>query len=207
MGLFSKKQESEEQIAERLCKDAGHVIEMFKSVFTKPQGFDARGAVIFVSALTGYACHQAVVANKEPVQLLETNDGRKFYFGDSVNKYLLESKLNTVGMVAAVTGISADDIHAIVIKCVSVIGDNSYTIGGVNPDWLYKEIKNCWNGIYNNMTGRYCKSPSEWPILFGIVTQNIVNIAVSGGAPKEEAGKLSAEAMIYMSKYDDDSLL
>jgi len=39
------------------------------------------------------------------------------------------------------------------------------------------------------------------------VAQNIVSIALEGGAPKEATGKLSAEVMIYMSKLDDDSFL
>ncbi len=37
--------------------------------------------------------------------------------------------------------------------------------------------------------------------------QNIAQLALDAGAPKQEVGKLSAEVMIYMSKLDDDSFL
>lgn len=207
MGLFSKKPETEEQIVDRLCKDAGHVIDMFRSVFNTPAGLDARKALIFTSSVAGFACRQAVKANKETEMLVTTNDGRKFHFGDSVNKYLLESTFSTVGSVVAVTDLSVDDVQAIVKKCASAVGDDSYTLGGYNPQLLYNETKDCWNGIFNNMTARYCKTPSEWPMLFGIVVQNIAQLALNAGAPKEDVGRLSIEVMIYMSKLDDDSFL
>lgn len=207
MGLFKKKPETENQIVERLCSQAGHMIDMFKNVFTSPAGFDCEKAVILTSSLAGFACHQAVKANRESVQLVETADGRKFYFGDSVNRYLLESEFNTVGSVAVVTNISIDDIRDIVRKCAAAVGDNSYTLAGLNPQLIYNEAKECWNGIFNNMTSKYCKSPSEWPILFGIVAQSIAQIAINEGAPMEMTGTLSAEIMIYISKLDDDSFL
>lgn len=207
MGLFGKKPETEKQIVDRLCKDAGHVIDMFRSVFNTPAGLDARKALIFTSSLAGFACHQSVKANKEQAMLVKAKDGRNFYFGDSVNKYLLESKLCTVGSIVAVTGLSDDEVHEIVCKCASAIFDDSYTLGGYKPQLLYNETKDCWNGIFDNMTARYCKTPSEWPVLFGIVTQNIAQLALDAGAPKQEVGKLSVEVMIYMSKLDDDSFL
>lgn len=208
MGLFNKKQEPEDQIVDRLCGNAGNVVAMFQHVFDTPAGFDSRRAVIFTSSLAGFACHQAVKANKESYQLVTTADGRKFYFGDSVNKYLLESTYSTVGSITAVTDVPFEEIREIVRKCASVIGeDEGYTLGGYNPQLLYRETKECWNGIFDNMIARYCMTPSEWPLLFGIVAQNIVSIALEGGAPKEATGKLSAEVMIYMSKLDDDSFL
>ena len=207
MGLFGKESETEEQIVKRLCSQAGHIIAMFRDVFNSPAGFDSRKAVIFTSSLAGFACHQAVKANREKVELVELRDGRKYYFGDSVNKYLLENSLSTVSLIAAVTDISTDEIREIVCKCANAVGDDRYTLGGYKPQLIYNETKDCWNGIFDNMTAKYCKMPSEWPILFGIVAQNIAQMAIDGGVPKGKIGKLAAEVMIYVSKLDDDSFL
>ena len=39
MGLFNKKQESEDQIVDRLCGNAGNVVAMFQHVFDTPAAF------------------------------------------------------------------------------------------------------------------------------------------------------------------------
>lgn len=69
------------------------------------------------------------------------------------------------------------------------------------------EISECWDGIFENMTSRYCEKPSEWPVLFGIVAQNILIMFIDGGAPKDEAGMVAIESAVYMSKLDSDSVL
>ncbi len=49
----------------RLSNKASAIINMFKSVFNTSEGFDVQKAPIYASGLAGYACHQAVKANKE----------------------------------------------------------------------------------------------------------------------------------------------
>ena len=55
------------------------------------------------------------------------------------------------------------------------------------------------------MTAQYCKTPSEWPVLYGIVLQNCLMNAPDAGAPEEEAGRIALESAVYMSKLDRDS--
>ena len=72
------------------------------------------------------------------------------------------------------------------------------------PDPLYKEMKACWEGIFENMTARICTSSRQWPVLFGVVLQNI--LLHMGGDPRHNCYNALSTA-IYISKMDDRSLL
>lgn len=198
--------EINEQVIERLKDGAGHIIEMFKSVFNTPRGMDGRRALTFTAALAGHACHQAVKAEHGTFAVVTTNDGRNFYFGDDLNKYLLENDTNVVGHFTVVSGVGHETVLQIVKDCVLAVGKDEHTVCGFDPNILYKEISECWDGIFENMTSKYCEKPSEWPVLFGIVAQNILQMSIKGGAPKDEAGMVAIESAVYMSKMDFDSV-
>ena len=56
------------------------------------------------------------------------------------------------------------------------------------------------------MTVPFCKAPSEWPVLYGIVMQNILIESIKVGAPAEEAGRMAMECALVISRMDTDSL-
>ena len=55
------------------------------------------------------------------------------------------------------------------------------------------------------MTAKFCKVPNEWPVLYGIVLQNIMLEAMKV-APREEIAKMAMECAAIISKMDDDSV-
>lgn len=204
MGLFTKK-ETEEQVLKRLAGNAGHMIEMFKAHFNTSNGVDIFSALIFTSALAGHACHRAVKAEGGVFSVVSTKTGKNFYFGDDVNKYLLESRLSVVSFCTAVTDVTGDDVLKIAADQAMRIGAESNKICGYDPGPLYEQVSQCWDGIYDNMISKYCNSSAEWPILFGIVLQNILIAAINAGAPKDEAGRIAVECAMAVSKMDSDS--
>lgn len=209
MGLFGKKEkvETTEQKVKRLSQNAGNIVEMLKAPFRGPKGLDITGPVIYAAGLSGIASHEAVKALNGSFQQVGLNDNRKFYFGDDVNKYLMESVTSVYSFINAVAGMSQDELTELVRKAANSLGDDEFTILTKKPDHLYREIKDCWDGIFDNMTSRYCKSPDEWPILFSIVLQNLITTALSVGAPKEEVRDSSMMCALVLSKMDNDSLL
>ena len=204
MGLF-KKVETEEQLLKRLSGHAGNVLNMFKAYFNTPNGIDIRRALIFTAALAGHACHQAVKADKGSFAVVTTKDGKCFYFGDDLNRYLLEDRLSVVNFILAVSDISQDDVLAIVAGFANQVGAEDITVCGYGPKSLYEQVNSCWEGIFVNMTSQYCKTPPEWPILYSIVLQNIMLMAFDAGAPKDEVGKIAIESAVAVSKMDKDS--
>ena len=204
MGLFRKK-ETDEQVVKRLAGKAGGMIRMFKDSFNTPNGIDIRRALVFTASLAGHACHRAVKAEGGSFAVVTTNAGKKFYFGDDLNKYLLENRTSVVSFITAVTGVPQQDVLSIVVAFTQSVGGKELTVCGYDPKPLYEQVKSCWEGIYDNMTSKYCGSPAEWPVLFGIVVQNILLAAIGAGAPGDEAGRIAIECAAAVSKMDEDS--
>lgn len=196
----------EKAVVDRLCKYAGNTIAMLKKVLTGPQGTDLYIVTLYASGLAGIACHETVKALGKSMTVVETKDGKKFYMGDELNKYLHENMFAVTRMVRAVTETPEDVLMAVLKKQTETLGTEQFKVsGGLDPYDLYKNVKNCWNGIFDNMTKRYCESPEEWPIFFAIVLQNVVKESMEL-ASKEEIFNTVAEVACALSKMDDDSL-
>lgn len=188
---------------DRLCKNAEHIISMFEKVY--PDTFQR---LIYVSALAGYACHMAVKANNESFVKVKTKNGLAYYFGDNVNYYLFGNKFSVVNLMRAYyenkTGNNVPDINPYIKKMSEVVGDNTYLIGGkYNPEQIYKVSRDCWDGIYNNFTEKYCINPSEWPVLYAIILQNIM---LKSNLDANDTFYLALECTLFISKMDNDSL-
>ncbi len=197
--------DNEQQIVEKLANNAGHIVEMIKAYFTSIEGCDIRKALIFSSALAGHACHEAVKAENGKFTVITTSENKKFYFGDATNKYLIENDLSVVGFITAICQPAGEEVKSLFSDIASNIGTSDFSVCGMDPHPLYEDVHACWKGIDKNMTSKYCENPSEWPVLYGIVVQNILMSAIKCGAPKDEAGKMALECAIVFSKLDNDS--
>ncbi len=197
----------------RLSQNAGAIISMFKSVFDTPQGLDIYKALAFASGLAGHACHMAVKANNEEFIVVggEPASSKKFYLGEALNRYMYENEYSVLSFCNGffehcAKGEECPAIEDFVKKGVTVLYDDTYRIWGkLDPKDVYNEITGCWNGIYENMTAVYCESPEEWPVLFAIVLQNIMVLAMEV-APAKTLYEMALECAIYVSKMDNDSI-
>lgn len=195
----------------RIAGNAVNIAEMLKERFSGPFGLDNKKVLMLSAGMAGYACHQAVMANKQPYNLVTATDGRKFYMGDSVNKYLLDGKYSVLSWCdgffeTAGKFFTKPDPMEIVKKEVNVTANKEYRIwDSVSPAVAYKEVRACWEGIYDNMTAKYCSKPDEWPVLYGIVLQNIM-LEVSRMMTLSDVYDKALECAIYISKMDEDSL-
>ena len=205
MGLFSGK-ETDEQVVKRLAKKARSIVAMLKGAFKGPNGTDMKFPLLYAAGLAGYACHQAVKAEHGTFAVAETKNGKHFYFGDDVNRYLLENPCSVWSFCQAVTHLDQEKIIGIVVNTVQTVGTDRLQIWNMTPDSVYPHIKSCWDGIYPNMTEKFCRKPSEWPILYGIVLQNIILQSIEAGASPEEAGLMAMECAVVISRMDDDSI-
>ncbi len=195
-----------QEVLKRLSSHAGNTIQMLKTVLKT----DTDILLLYSAGLAGYACQRAVMANNEQYVVVGAKSGRNYYLGDKVNAYLLENKSSVLSFINGIyehkTGKKAPDPGPSITHAVSVIGDDNYKIwNSYSPDEVYKLIKVCWDGIFENMTSEYCKSPCEWPIFFGIVLQNIMEDMMVTG--KEDAVyQMVLECTLFISKMRDDSL-
>lgn len=199
-----KKVEVTSEDVQRLVKSAGNIVQMFERVCT-----DKMERLKLVSALVGYATHQAVVANGDEFVQVGTPDGAIFYFGDAVNYYLLEGPYNLLCFLKGYYENEAKefvdfDINTTIRNAAISVGNSSYLIWGkYSPESVYMSTKECWDGIYEHLTSKICKNSSEWPVLYGIVLQNIM---FHLGMDPEEGFLKALECALYISKMDTKSL-
>ena len=218
MGLFGfgKKKEVKEQNAvgltddkemmDRLCSHAGNIIAMLKSVLSGKNGTDMYIVTLYAAGLAGIACHEAVKELGEPMVEVACADGKKYYMGDAVNKYLYESKYSVTGFACAISQMPQSALMAIIQRQASTIGSENFVVAGnMDPADLYKNIKTCWDGIKNTMTLQYCKTPEEWPVLYGIVLQNIMKESMNL-ASKEAIFNTAVDVTCALSKMDKESI-
>ena len=180
---------------------------MIKHVYTTEKGIEIQRALFTAAALAGFACHKAVKEEGGSFVKVETKAGKTFYFGDDVNKYLLENPYCIYSFVNAVAKIADEDSRAVVSSVAESIGNEDYKVwGSVSLEFAYNEAKSCFDGIYENMTSKVCEKPSEWPIYFGIVLQNIILDALKTGVPENVVALMALECACIVSKMDEDSI-
>lgn len=206
---FQKQVTVTQADVQRLAENAGRIVAMFENVKQDPAE-----RLMLAAGMAGFACHQAVKANHEPFVELGTKDGMKFYYGDAVNFYLLENPFCVwnflVGCYQHMTGKQdgkeeiSQKVHALVKQGVENIANKDFMFQNrFHPTDVYLMVQDCWGGIYQNMTGVYCKSADEWSVLFAIVLQNI--LLHMEGDP-EQLLDAAMECVLYVSKMDADSL-
>ena len=202
---FQKQVTVTQADVQRLAENAGRIVAMFENVKQDPAE-----RLMLAAGMAGFACHQAVKANHEPFVELGTKDGMKFYYGDAVNFYLLENPFCVwnflVGCYQHMTGKQdvkeeiSQKVHALVKQGVENIANKDFMFQNrFHPTDVYLTVQDCWGGIYQNMTGVYCKSADEWSVLFAIVLQNV--LMHMEGDP-EQLLDAAMEYVLYVSKMD-----
>lgn len=201
-----KSVDSEKEMLDRLCSHAGNIINMLKAVLTGKNGLDLYIVTLYAAGLAGIACHEAAKAKGEPLVEIGCANGKKYYMGDAINKYLHENKYSVTGFVCAITQMPQSAVLEIIQRQASTIGSEQFVVAGnMDAADLYKNTKGCWDGIKDNMTLQYCNAPEEWPILYGIVLQNIIGESIKL-AKKEAIFKTAVDVSCALSKMDQQSL-
>lgn len=196
----------EKLMIDRLCSHAGNVIAMLKNVLAGKNGIDLYIVMLYSAGLAGIACHEAVKATGGKQVVIECADGRKYFMGDNVNKYLHENKYSVTGFARAITQMPQEAVLGIVTRQANTLGSKDFVVAGnMNPEDFYKQVKSCWDGIMNNMTLKYCEKPEEWPILYGIVLQSVMAESIKLAA-KEAVFNSAVDVVCAMSKMDQESL-
>lgn len=195
----------EKEMLDRLCSHAGNIISMLKGVLSGKNGTDLYIVTLYAAGLAGIACHEAVKAAGEPMVEVDCANGKKYYMGDAVNRYLHENKYSVTGLACAITQMPQSALLEIIQRQAGTIGSEKFVVAGnMDPEDLYKNIKGCWDGIKNNMTLQYCRKPEEWPVLYGIVLQNVMGESMKLAA-KEAIFNTAVDVACALAKMDQES--
>lgn len=204
----------------RLVTGAGPMYQMFLKMFSTERGVDIRKVLKYTSGLAGIACHEAAVAELQDGNNNSSDwqnayvtgvDGRRYLFGDTLNRYLAEGSHSVLGL--CIGGYhhanpekelpdGATFYAQIAGMVAEKVGDSTYRIWDeMDPVQEYGEVRACYDGIYEHMTSKYCTKKSEEPILFGILLQNAL-INAMRVAPAEEVLYMALENACYLAKME-----
>ncbi len=193
---------------EALRQNAGRILAMFREVL----GRGDPKMLLYAAGMAGMSCHEAVKAEGRPFAVIELKDGTRRYMGDALNHYLLEDRMSVLAYIEGwfahfAEGEQKPDPMALVTWAVQVLGTPEEKIwGAYTPADVYPHIRECWNGIYQNMTANYCRMPAEMPVLFGIVLQNAMT-DIPAQVPRAKVYEMALSCALIISKLDDDFIL
>ncbi|MDE5769189.1 MAG: hypothetical protein K2H82_07360 [Oscillospiraceae bacterium] len=168
--------------------------------------------LLFASGLAGISCQMTVIRLAEQKQIPETGalivvqceNGRKYFMGDNLNYFLLENQYSVYSLLAGIYQHLAPehplpDIHAYAGECVKNLGNENYKIWGriTEPEVIALNLK-LWNAFYP-IAEKFCKTPQEIPILFGLVLQHTMETALQVLEP-EKCLSMALENILYSAK-------
>jgi hypothetical protein len=196
--------ELRQRLIDRVKDDKGHIhVETFFTV---------------IGSLAGFSCQMSLreMLAKKPEGMSEKivwavangADGKKYYFGDSLNKPLAESQYSIWSLVADALqqlGATLPDVSGIFKHVAGTVGTDAFGIpripGTRQPgDLPINYLKKFWPDIFQLIT-RFCEEPSEWPVVFGLVIQQTI-FETKSVCPPNLAATIVMECAIPMSKVD-----
>lgn len=180
------------------------------------RGVHVESLLCALGALAGYSCQaslraQAVAKGMKETAALMTIDcanGKKYFFGDPLNKPLAESKYSVWSLAAAAAQhngcTSLPDINGIFAHVTQTVGTDGFGVprfpGHQAGDLPINYLKALWPALFS-VVKMFCKEPREWPVLFGIAIQEALDAGKQTISPGE-ALQIIMESAIPMSKVD-----
>jgi hypothetical protein len=181
------------------------------------RGIHIESLLTCLGALAGYACQACVRENnaRAGVQPPESGlavasgaDGRKYFFGDPLNKPLAESRYSVWSLTAGAIqqlGKPLPDLEGIFKHVAATVGGAEFGIPripeGHRPgDLPLNFLKVIWPQILP-IARKYCEEPDHLPIVFGLAVQHAILMS-KGVIDPTLAGTIAMECAVPMSKVD-----
>ncbi len=199
---------------------ADDVFVRFIQALKDERGMHIETYITVLAALTGFACQMAIRReiieknNLDPETVFisgKAEDGKRYFFGDMLNKPLAESPLSVWNIVASgvqQAGGELPDLFDIFSHSSKTVGTDQFGVPRVpekhasTADTPQGYIENLWHGT-EALLSDYCDSPLEWPILLATTMQKAI---INGKTviPPTVAGVIAMEVAVAMSKVDPE---
>ncbi|MFH2044256.1 MAG: hypothetical protein ABIK92_03805 [Pseudomonadota bacterium] len=194
--------------------------EVFHRIFKAmkdDRGVHIESLLCVLGALAGYSCQanlraQAIekgVPENTPFVVMEANDGKKYFFGDPLNRILAEGQLSVWSLaVGAAQDAGCEkliDLQDIFKHVTASVGKTTFGIPRLPDDHPVSDkpinyLRALWPQIFE-VAKWFCQKPSEWPVLFGLAIQEAIYISKES-LPLDLALTIVMESAIPMSKVD-----
>lgn len=182
-----------------------------------PKGVHIESLLCALGALAGYACQASARAEgmargdseSALFRIVQTADGTRYFYGDSINRPLAELPYSVWGLTEAAArhhgAINLPDRHELFTYVTQTVGTSQFGIprlpeGHGTGDTPVNYVTGLW-GVMSASLKRNCRKPSEWPIAFALVIQQVIGKGKDTISP-ELAFRIVMESAIPMSKMD-----
>ncbi len=203
VGLKIGAKEVNQRLINGLKNEKGVHIESFHTVLGSLAGFSCQ------MSLREELADQARASSEKVVLAVASGaDGKKYYFGDSLNKPLAESQYSIWSLAAGAAqklGATVPDVGEIFAHVAATVGGDAFGIPRIPDDHSPGDLplnylKVIWPSIFP-VVAQFSDKPSEWPILFGIAIQEAIMMA-KGVIDPCLAVTIVMESAVPMSKVD-----
>jgi hypothetical protein len=181
------------------------------------KGVHIESLLTALGALAGYSCQanlrsQATakgMPETAPFQVVETKDGKRYYFGDPLNNALAGSQHSVWGLVGGAAQHAGakefPDINEIFQNTTSVIGTEQFGIPRLPDnhkpaDTPLNYLKALWPALFPTVK-LFCPNPLDWPILYSLAVQEAIYAGKDSIDPAL-AFRIVMESAVPMSKVD-----
>ena len=170
--------------------------------------------LLVCSGLAGMSCQMTVrklaelkqLPLKQVLILVEYKNGKKYLMGDNLNYFLLESQFSVYHLVLGiyhhiVPEKPLPDMHQYVRTCIDNLGKENYKLWDKILEQDIKKINFSFWEKSHAVAERYCKTPEELPILYGLILQNAMEMAIKV-IDAEKVLDLTIENILFSAKLD-----
>lgn len=193
------------------------VFERLLDSLKDDNGVHVESLLCILGALAGYACQanlraQALakgVPETAAFQIIETKNGKQYFFGEPLNDALAGSQYSVwslaAGAAQAAGAKQLPDLREIFEYTASVVGRDLFGIPRVpDPhqahDTPINFLKGMWPVILPTVK-TFCPNPVDWPVLYGLAIQHAIEMGKNVIAP-DMALTIVMESAVPMSKVD-----
>ncbi len=215
---LSLQSEAQPQDSWFAVKKAGKEIasKLFLAMSTD-RGIHLESLLSALGALAGYACQISVredfvvrqgrAENDVFIVVQSKQNSVTYYFGDLLNRPLAESRYSVWSLVSGATqklgAKELIDLHDVFKHVTDTLGAENFGIPRVAAEHRAKEtpinyVSFLWPQLFP-LAQNFCKTPSDWPIIFGIAIQEIL-FASKDLIDPQVALRIVMESAVPMSK-------
>jgi hypothetical protein len=202
-------------------KVASDLIEMLFAELEDTSGIHVETALTALGALAGFSGQMAIretliktgkVPEDKAFVVVKTKSGETYYLGDLLNEILFANKPGTfsvcgmVGGAAQQTGANAlPDVGDIARHVAGTVGGDAYGVPRLPSHHMPRSppielLDKFWNPVRNFLVVSV-HSPTQWPLVIALATQNVIVMAKDAIDPAL-AAQIFMEAIIPLARVD-----
>ena len=197
-----EQQAQNPHIAAQIASSA--ILQRLFEFMSDDKGVHVESVFAALGTLAGHACQQ--IALDRGLTQVSDNAGNRYYYGEALNRVLLEGKLSVWSLVGGAVqshGGKLPDIREIVAHTTESIGTEQFGQPRLPEGHPIRcEPKQClvlWQPLKQKILDVLPVPKSDWALAYALAIQDLIDQA-AGIIPPELAARIVMECAVPMSK-------